>query len=191
MSDGPHRSLKMRPRWKKVSATADNQAATVEEVGGLAAWAFGEDWRVDVPDEVARSVCEILGGSQDSLFRDQKLMQLEALRRLTAGHGLGQVLIECAVKTVASGTSGEDPAVDAAANALAVWGARHARQVEEHYLREATAQRARDVRQRIESGISNVARHELARQLLKLDATAAPLRRAPPKRTDIDDGAKL
>ena len=32
---------------------------------------------------------EILGGEQDLLFRDQKVTRLEALRRLTAGHGLG------------------------------------------------------------------------------------------------------
>lgn len=189
MSDGPHRSLNMRPSWKKVAEFADNRAFAQEEVSNAAASALSQDWRMDVPDSLARCVCEVLGGQQDSLFREQKVIQLEALRRMTAGHGFGQVFIDCAIKRVVSGRSDADAAVEAAADSLAVWSARHGRQVEEHYCRKSTVRRAESVRTRIEEGIGGADRVGLARQLLKLDA--APVRRTPSKKTGIDDGVKL
>jgi hypothetical protein len=96
MSDGPHRSLKMRPGWKKVAKFADMRAASADEVGHAVAAAFSDDWRADVPANVAECICEVLGGQKDSLFRDQKVIQLEALRPLTAGRELAQILLDCA-----------------------------------------------------------------------------------------------
>lgn len=189
MSDGPHRSLKMRPGWKKVAEFADNRAFAKEEVSSAAVSALGDDWRSEVPDSVVECVREVLGGQQDSLFRDQKMMQLEAGRRISAGHGLGQVVIDCAVHRVASGATGADAAVEAVADALAIWGSRHGRQIEEHYCRESTDRRAQNVRARIEEGIGGASLHGLARQLLKLDS--APVPRTPPKQTGVDDGVRL
>lgn len=189
MSDGPHRSLKMRPDWKKVAEFADKRAFAPEEVNDAAAAAYGEDWRTDVPDAVAAAVCEILGGLQDNLFRDEKVRQLEALRRLAAGHGLGQVVIDCAVQQAMSGNSGADAPVAAVDQALAIWGARHAREIEEHYCRKSTERRAEHVRTRIEEAVGGASPSQLARQLLKIDGAAAP--RTPPKQTGIDDGVRL
>jgi hypothetical protein len=64
MSDGPHRSLKMRPGWKKVAKFADMRAATPDEVGHAVAAAFSDDWRADVPANVAECICEVLGGQK-------------------------------------------------------------------------------------------------------------------------------
>jgi hypothetical protein len=189
MSDGPHRSLKMRPSWKKVAEFADKHSFTQEEVGNAACVACSQDWRADVPDTLIRGVCEILGGQQDSLFRDQKVIQLESLRRIAAGHGLGQVLIDCAIHQTISGQSGPDGAVEAASQALAIWCSRHSRQIEEIYCRESTERRAQNVRTRIEEGIGNAARHGLARQLLNLEKTPAP--RTVTKQTGLDDGVHL
>jgi len=179
----------MRPGWKKVAEYADNQAFVPQEVSNAAISALSQDWRMDVPDALAKCVCEILGGQQDSLFREQKIMQLEAVRRITAGHGFGQVLIDCAIQRVVSGGSGADAAIEAAADSLGVWSARHGRQVEEHYCRESTVRRAESVRARIEEGIGGADRKRLARQLLKLDV--APAHRTTLKQTGIDDGVKL
>lgn len=189
MSDGPHRSLKMRPAWKTVAKFADKRAFTQEEVGGAVAAAFADDWRADVADNIAECICEVLGGQKDSLFRDQKVMQLEALRPLTAGREFAQVLLDCAIHRASSGKASADAAVEATADALAIWGARHGRHIEEHYCRESTERRADKVRGRIEGGISGTPLGALARQLLKLESRTAP--RTPPKQTGLDDGVRL
>lgn len=189
MSDGPHRSLKMRPGWKKVAKFADMRAATPDEVGHAVAAAFSDDWRADVAANVAVSICEILGGQKDSLFQDQKVMQLEALRPFTAGRELAQILLDCAIQRAVSGEANGDAAVEAAADALDIWGARQGRHVEEHFRRESTVRRAGNLRNRIEEGIGGTARAPLARQLLNLEPRTMP--RTLQKQTGLDDGVRL
>ena len=189
MSDGPHRSLKMRPAWKKVAEFADNRSFTREEVGNAVTSAFSDDWRADVAPNVAKCICEILGDRKDSLFDDQKVMQLEALRPLTVGHELSQIFLDCAIQQAISGEPSADAPVDAAADALDIWGARSGRHIEEHYYRESTERRAHKVRDRIEQGIGGTSRTTLARQFLMLEPKAAP--RTLPKQTGLDDGVRL
>lgn len=188
MSDGPHRSLNMRPGWKKAAEYADKGAFASEDVRIASTEALAKDWRVDVPDSLVRSVCDIFGG-QDSLFRDQKVSDLEALRQTHAGHGMGQLFLDCNIQAAKNGKSGLETVVEAGASTLAIWGARHARQIEEHYCREANQRRAGNVRQRLEHEISGVQHGALARQLLNLDGTAAPPK--PKKQSGLDDGVSL
>ena len=189
MSDGPHRSLNMPSGWKKLAERADNSLYAPAEIADGAAPALGQDGKEDISAELARCVCEVLGGQQDSLFRDEKVMQLEALRRVTAGHGLGQVLIDCAIQAAAKGKLGPAAAVEPAIDALNIWAARCARQVEEHYYRKSTLPRAQNVRARVEEGIRGVSLEGLARQILKLATDPVP--RAPSKRSGLDDGVQL
>ncbi len=189
MSDGPHRSLKMRATWKKVAEFADKRAFEPEQVTVATVAAFAADWRLEVPDAVSVSICDILSPKQDSLFRDQKLMQLEALRRLTAGQGLGQLFIDCATRRVLAAASGPDAAIEAVADAIAIWGARHARQMEEHYCRKSSIERAENLRNRVEQAASLADRDGLARQLLKISTTSET--RTPSKQTGLDDGVRL
>jgi hypothetical protein len=177
----------MRPGWKKAAEYADKGAFALEDVRNASTEAFTKDWRADVPEALARGVCEIFGG-QNSLFRDQKTSDLEALRRLHAGHGMGHVVIDCAVQLANKGKSGSEAAVEAVANALAIWGARHVRQIEEHSYRKASQRRANNIVSRLEQGISSIHHGALARQLLKLDGAAAKKRE---KQNDLDDGVIL
>lgn len=189
MSDGPHRSLKKRPAWKNVAKFADKGAFTQEEIGQAVAAAFSDDWRADVAPNIAEFVCDILGGQNDSLFHDQKVMQLEALLPLTAGRELAQLFLDCAMRRAVSSGPSADVAVDAAADALEIWGARHSRHIEEHYRRESTERRAHQVRERIEQGIGSTPPAALSRQLLKLEPRTVP--RTPTKQTGLDDGVRL
>jgi hypothetical protein len=116
-------------------------------------------------------------------------MQLEALRPLTAGRELAQILLECAIQRAVSGEANADAAVEAGADALDIWGARQGRHAEEHYCRESTVGRAGNVRNRIEEGIGATPRAALARQLLKLEPRTTP--RTPTKQTGLDDGVRL
>ena len=70
------------------------------------------------------------------MFRDQKLLQLEALQPMTAGRELAQVLLGCAIRAAERGSYAGDAAVGATADALQIWAARHGRHIEEHYCRE-------------------------------------------------------
>lgn len=189
MSDGPHRSLSMRPGWKKVAEFAANPASAPEDINRHVIPALDQDWRTDVSDTLAGGICDVLRGQQDSLFGDQKIMQLEALRPMTAGHEFGRVLIDCAIQVASEGKLGPDAASEATARALGVWAARCARQVEEHYCRKSNLLRARNVRSRIEEGIHGASLGGLARQLLKLDP--GPAQHAPSKQSELDDGVRL
>lgn len=189
MSDGPYRSLNMRPAWKKVAKFADMDASAPEDVSNAVIGAFAQDWAAGVAEPVARCICDVLGGWKDSLFQDQKVMQLEALRPMTAGHELSQLLVDCAIRRASSDRSGTDTAVEATADALAIWGARHGRQIEEHFYRKSTVQRAHNIRSRIEGGIGQTSLNGLARQFLNLEPKM--VKHTPPKQSGLDDGVPL
>ena len=68
MSDGPHRSLPMRPAWKKLAERADKAAFSAEEVRDALPAALAEDWRKEIPDSIVWKVREILSDSQIDFF---------------------------------------------------------------------------------------------------------------------------
>jgi hypothetical protein len=189
MSDGPHRSLKMRLGWKKVAEFAANRAAGAEDVTRCIQPALADDWRADVRSKLVSGISAVLGEQQGSLLKDQKINELEGLRSLTAGHGFAQLLFDCAAQVVAEGKFGPDATAEAAVRALSIQAGRCARQVEEHYCRKTSVARAQNMRARIEEGISGASLGGLARQLLKLDVTPAP--RAVEKQSGLDDGVRL
>lgn len=189
MSDGPHKSLKMRRPWKRVAEVADNGAFSSEEVKDALITAFENDWREEVPASVSTGICQIFEEKQSFLFRDEKIAQLEALRAKAAGQALAQEIIDCAIHKVVTGVPSAELAVESTADAFSIWGARHARQMEEHYYRKSTDLRAEHVRARTEQAISRISRAPLARQLLKSGPLSAP--RGFSKKTGLDDGVQL
>ena len=186
MSDGPHRSLAMRPDWKKLAERADNTASSAEEVRDAVPAALGGDWRREIPDSLVRKVREILSDNQTDFLCVQKL---EALRREESGYALRTVFLDCAIQAAAEGHSGDETLVEAACQSLANCATRGARQVEEHYYRKATQSRTADVRKRIESGVKGSDIATLARHLLGIDRSEQP--QIPAKQTGLDDGVQL
>lgn len=189
MSDGPFRSLPLRPCWKKVAEFAENPAFSTEEVCSALPPALVQDWKEDQVAEIAARVCSIFDDQQGSLFRQDRVTALEDLLASAAGSGLGQVLIDCAIRRAVGGASGDEGAALAVEDALRVWASRHTRPIEEHYCREWDAPRAREVRARIEEGFSGTAFEALARQLLGKEG--GQLARAPLKQSGLDDGVQL
>ena len=188
MSDGPHRSLKMPRGWKNLAERADNKAYAPEEVRDALPEALEHDWRTEVPDSVCRRVRGILGDSQSSLFGDQRVELLEALRGETAGYALGNTFLDCAIHAAARGRSGDEGLREAAGEALTDRAARGARQVEEHYCRESTLHRAAHVRERIETGVTQSNIDRIAGRLVGTDKSESS---RPTKRTGLDDGVRL
>ena len=189
MSDGPHRSLPMRPGWKRVAEYGDNRAFAPQEVCNAIPAALEEDCRAEMAPRFLDAYCDVFRNQESSLFKDQVAPQLEALRGL-AGLGMGRVVLDHAIQLCESGETGTNAAVKAVADALTDRAARGARQVEEHYCRESTQPRADHVRSRIEEGIgsSGAGIETLARKVLKLDA-GSPTR--PAKQQGLDDGVRL
>lgn len=189
MSDGPHRSLNMRPGWKRLAKVADNRASDPEEIREAVLHALERDWRADVSDKLNAAVCDILGGQEDSLFKDDKLARLTALRKTAAGHELGQLYVDCAIREVSTGKAALDTPQTAAIQALAIWGSRGGLQVEEHYRRESTAWRTGRIRGRLDEGIAGANLPGLARRLTTPGTPSAP--RKISKQQGLDDGVRL
>lgn len=190
MSDGPHRSLNMRSGWKQLAERADNPAFPVEEVGYTLQTALSQDWRKEVSEGFFRRIQNILNECQDSfLFSEQKREQLESLRGEAAGYPLRSVLLDCTIRAVAEGYSGEEAFTKALCDALAKRKTSGGRQVEEHYWRKSTQGRATHVRQRIEDSNTPPDMERFARHLTGLDK--AERLHPPAKKTDIDDGVPL
>lgn len=189
MSDGPHKSLNMRPRWKKLAEVADNRNFSTEEVCERLPRALEGDWRKEVPDSLCKQVRSILSQNQNSLFGDPRLDQLESLRRETAGYPLAGVFLDCSIEVASKGLSGDTATREAACNALTDRATCSTRQVEEHYRRKSYDGRANHVRERFENAIVQSDFAAMAGRLTGLDkSTRAP---APQKRSDLDDGVSF
>ena len=108
MSDGPHRSLKMRRGWKRFAERADKAAFAPEEVCDAIPAALEQDWRKEVPPSLPRQIREILQDNQSSLFEDQRIEKLEVLRSKTAGYPLAGAFLDCAIQAAAKGKAGDE-----------------------------------------------------------------------------------
>jgi len=178
----------MRRGWKRVAEYADNRAFEPEEIRNAVIPALEQDCRREINPEFLSSLCRTCRDQESSLFKNDALPSLEALRDV-AGSGIGRVVLDYAVQTVANGSTGLDIAEKAMTHALTDRAARGARQVEEHYFRKSTKPRAHGVRERIEEAINGADMGSVARGILNVEekmAAAQPLRRQ-----GLDDGVKL
>lgn len=191
MSDGPHRSLPMRQGWRNLAERADRCAFEPEQVADAVPEALGDDWREEGCD-VVRDIRAVLGdGRQPSLFAGEKQDALDALKKLSgAGYQLRRLVLDSVVQAVDDGFTGTDALVEGAANALAIRCGAGVRQVEEHYLRKSTDNRAANVRQRIEKSGAMSDFKGIARRFLKIDGSSSA---TPAKKqlNGLDDGVRF
>jgi hypothetical protein len=89
MSDGPHRSLPMRPSWRKVAERCDKRAYTAEEISHALGPALERDCRDDMTPEFLRGVRRVV--EEPSLFPNDAAQRLETLRP-QAGASAGRFL---------------------------------------------------------------------------------------------------
>lgn len=189
MSDGPHRSLNIRRGWKRLAECAGNTAFDDGERREALAAALEADWRAEVPDGLVRRMRRILDDPQESLFRDSTIAQLEQSRDEAAGHPLAGALLDCTIHVVDQGYCGKAALEKATCDALQERAASGQRQVEEHWMRTSTPQRAGGVSDRIAAAIAESDMTEIGRRCMKRDGTEAL--QAPLKKTGIDDGVSL
>lgn len=188
MSDGPHRSLPMPPRWKRVAERCANVAFATEEITTVLLPALHQDCQGELSPELIDGIRSVFDDQGSSLFKDDPRPRLEALREV-AGCGIGATLLNNVMELSPSGAAELGDFAGAMAVALEDHLARRARQIEEHYYRESTAPRALNTRRRLDQSIAAAPLATLARQILKLDEKA-PARQSM-RMLGLEDGARL
>ena len=189
MSDGPHKSLPMRLGWKKLAECADNEAFSAEEVRARLPVALEEDWRKEIPDTLVGKCREIVSDNQTDFFDNQTTDRLKLLRREAAGYPIRGLFLDYMIWAVEQEYSGDVALIKAACETLSDLATRGARQVEEHYCRKSTSNRAVDVRKRIENGIERADIMIITRRFVGVDKSELSPR--PVKQTSLDDGVQL
>lgn len=186
MSDGPHKSLPMRRRWQLVAERADKRSYAVAEITDVMVLALEQDCRDEMSPEFLAGLRRV--AQEPFLFREGAAARLESLRPLACS-GLGRAVVDNVGPL--SGADIEDWLVlhESLKAAIQERAVRAIRQVEEHYLREATAPRANNVRGRAEHSIASANLDALVARVLS--AQPVPVPRAPAKQTGLDDGVTL
>lgn len=98
MSDGPHRSLPMRPHWKDLAQRAAKGAFSPDQVCEALPYALKRDI-LEAPITAIRDIM-----NRGSLFPEMLVEQLEGLRQSCRGSAAANLLIDCAVEAAARAT---------------------------------------------------------------------------------------
>lgn len=189
MSDGPYRSLPMSRAWKRLAKLAENANFDPTDTAAAAMRALASTWGTEVPSTISSGLRDIFLDSEPGLFHDTQTTQAQALSSSAAGFGLGRLLTEHAVVVLSEGMHGEAALAETVQRALYAYAARAARQIEEHYCRQASGKLTSQVRERIAGAIATADFSGLARQCSGLDPKASGPR--PAKHSSLDDGVPL
>ena len=189
MSDGPYKSLPMRPGWKKVAQLAENSVFRPEEVGAAVNAALIKDCRAEGISEFTATLHDVLGGQQQLLFPKQIGTQLEALRHRSTGFPLRCVLIDNVIQLAASSKVETEILVVALKRTIGDRASRCTRQVEEHYCRKSSGRDGHEIGDRIEKAVCMASISEIARHIL-LPRSGSQVRPGL-KRKGLDDGVDL
>lgn len=185
MSDGPHRSLPMRPHWQTVAQRAAQAAFSPDQVCEALPYAL----KRDILEAPIKDVRDIMSGG--SLFPKLRIEQLEGLRESCRGSAQGNVFLDCAVDAVRDGLTGDAGTETALRNALEDGTRCAVRSIEEHYEREASSRSAGFVRERLDAARQKLDCAAIARELLSLEKPPAKRSVTLPRHTGVDEGPAL
>jgi hypothetical protein len=185
MSDGPHKSLPMKPKWRSVAERAYNRAFGIDEIGTAILPALARDCHDEMSPGFIQGLRGLCEHDKTLLFMHNVSEGVQELRP-EAGNGIGRRVLEHFERFAARGPVTVSTAVKAIECAGAERIAKSNRQIEEHTLREVTVSRANEVRDRLEQATATTQLTSLARQLLKLDDSGAA--RSSAKRDGLDEG---
>lgn len=187
MSDGPHRSLPMRPAWRGLAARADNSNHSREEVADALARAVRSDFRNEVSPAHISALRRVFDREANSLGMPEiALAQLREAAPLASGSVFGQKLQEWATIAVSEGQLSRDAFHEAVGNAALESTYAGIRQTSEHYVRESTARRAMKAERRMRDAAAQLNSSTLGASLLAPRGLKRSLRRA-----GLDDGVPI
>ena len=190
MSDGPHRSLPLRPAWKTTAKWAARDAHPVAEVSDMMGRAARDDLR-DVPLSMLQRIFDIDG--TPSLFGADAGAVLDALECVRAdcrGSVAAEAVIDGAMYAIQCGLAGEDALREGVEFGLdrVFWN--NARAIEEHYQRQAGDRSARQMRERLGEAIRNCDIARIAKDFVG-SCGAAPKQHRPERHSGLDDGPAM
>lgn len=189
MSDGPHRSLRMRKAWKELAKRGDQLTYDSEQVAEATSHALASDFKNEVSAALVGALKDVFTGRDNSLgLREIALQQLDDAKALAAGSVFGMNAIAWSVQLVSEGRMDKDALYEAVGLGAKERGFANTRSVEEHYLRESNQRRADGVSARLQSAISGLSESKLGSSLVDPQPAAG---RGPRKRTDVNDGVPL
>lgn len=189
MSDGPHRSLPMGSRWKKLAECLDNASFSADDVCERRDSAILGEFAREVPDTLMSGLRDILCSSdQGSLFAPSG-DEIENLRMHSNGSSVGNLLLDCAIDAVNSGLNGDVALAAACSETANEILDRQGRGMAEHYQRETGAKRASHFQSRIESLQNSHSMDGLVNRIVQ--GGRAMVIRAPTRHTGLDDGVSF
>lgn len=188
MSDGPHRSLPMKPKWRSVAERAYNRAFGVDEISAAMMPALQSDCQDEMSPRFLGQLRNICEEQPSLLFKDNIPARLEALKQ-EAGSGMGRRVLENVIRLSKQEEVNVFTAVKAIERACVERLGRTSWQMEEHTLRKSTVTRANDLRNRLDQATVKAPVSNVARQLLKLDNERPA--RSSAKRHGLDEGPSL
>lgn len=190
MSDGPHRSLPMKPKWRSVAERAYNGSFGVDEISAAIMPALASDCHDEMTPRFIDSLRGLCEQQETLLIKDDMPARLEALRP-EAGSGIGRQALENVIWLSKQEEVNVITAAKAIERAFVDRLAKNNRQMEEHTLRKSTVSRANALRNRLEQATANAKAQlsGLARQLLKLDNNRPA--RSTAKRDGLDEGPSI
>lgn len=187
MSDGPHRSLPLGRRWKKVAECLDNGSVPLDDVCMRLDAALLSDFAALPPILMAamrRLFCDDGQGSFAATNGD-----IENFRALTDGSSLGGLIVDCAISALSSNLVGEAALTSALSDASQEWMDRHCRGMDEHYQRKTGAVRAAEFKSRVIEMQNGYSLPQVARRLV--EGGKAMVVKPPKKRSGLDEGVGL
>jgi hypothetical protein len=193
MSDGPHKSLPLRPRYRRLAEWAYKPAFSLSEVGEAAEAAVARDANIELRSMV-RQLSDIVCGS-DLFGRDPTEVQrrLRELRVDPAVHPLAANAIECTQMAIQQGLQGNTALEEGIATALIERLQSNGRTTEEHYLSERGHKASRAIRERMAEANSLMQESGTFSRMAKslLGDRSASVAKAPTVRDSLDDGVAL
>jgi hypothetical protein len=186
MSDGPYRSLPMSPRWKQAAKRAYVSSFSAPEISEALQQAAERDCRAELSAGLVRQVMALITGSDEpGLFRDLPTAELNVLHRECAST-MEAGFVRNVIDALHDGHTGQAALQKAAEDTVSDRLLAGYRQIEEHMHREASDDRARSTRSRLEQAHGGVDVTGVARMLLR--APDAPARTVTVVYSGLDDG---
>ena len=185
MSDGPWKSLPMRPHWRRVAKQAENGAFSTEELSGALDAALLKEAEELPLEAICRAV---MPSDQGVLFRPDQDGEFEALRRDHSGSKVVQTLLTCLRDQETNGSSGREMVESAVADTLDECARDNSRAIQEHYYRNSRSPKV-PVDRRIASAHRLCDFQDLASRIVA--PSGSPSSSSPAKRSGLDDGPPL
>ncbi|MEC7763731.1 MAG: hypothetical protein VX874_17640 [Pseudomonadota bacterium] len=190
MSDGPHRSLPLKPHWRAVAERAAKDAWSAEDVAEALSRAAAIDFR-EVPVGALRRILD--AGPIASLFSTDPhvtIAEIDGARAGCRGSAIANAAIDGAIQAVQRGETGQAAYTRAVEYALHRDVSNHSRSIEEHYQREAGDRSARHMRDRLAEARSRCDFAEKARLYAQTEIKM-PRATALERKTGLDDGPAI